>query len=244
MSSAQAASSAAGQGAETAAVTATSSANPKATSSLPAGSGKGKGDRQAKRSKTGNGGAEADGGQWDDTAKKQPQQPQQPQAAKPKQHKPKPTQKQAKAASAAAAAASTAGSASGGKQGSAVPASSGGSWPKKGNGKGKRRERKSKGKANSQKSKGEELAKPRLKVVVRRLPPNLPEEIFWKAVSPWAKIQGRSSREDKQNDTEGDENGGTSQAQLPGPSEQPKSPVSPNVESAYYVAGKLKNAYV
>lgn len=28
-------------------------------------------------------------------------------------------------------------------------------------------------------------AAPRLKLVVRRLPPNLPEELFWKTVSPW-----------------------------------------------------------
>jgi regulator of nonsense transcripts 3 len=28
-------------------------------------------------------------------------------------------------------------------------------------------------------------AAPRLKLVIRRLPPNLPEELFWKAVAPW-----------------------------------------------------------
>lgn len=43
--------------------------------------------------------------------------------------------------------------------------------------------------ASTSKSKGSavggELAAPRLKVVVRRLPANLPAAVFWKSVSPW-----------------------------------------------------------
>lgn len=33
--------------------------------------------------------------------------------------------------------------------------------------------------------KAQSSAAPRLKLVIRRLPPNLPEELFWKAVVPW-----------------------------------------------------------
>ena len=28
-------------------------------------------------------------------------------------------------------------------------------------------------------------AAPRLKLVIRRLPPTIPEDIFWKSISPW-----------------------------------------------------------
>jgi len=44
----------------------------------------------------------------------------------------------------------------------------------------KHKKEKAKERANSQPQPNE-----RLKTVVRRLPPNLPEEIFWQSVQPW-----------------------------------------------------------
>lgn len=37
---------------------------------------------------------------------------------------------------------------------------------------------------------GSTVSQPRLKVVVRRLPPNLPEHVFWETVSPWVSRDG------------------------------------------------------
>lgn len=45
----------------------------------------------------------------------------------------------------------------------------------------KKKEKKRKEKVNS-------IPKPRLKVIVRRLPPNLPEDIFWKSVEQWVRL--------------------------------------------------------
>ena len=50
----------------------------------------------------------------------------------------------------------------------------------KGKDKEKEREKKPKSSGGSQKSQTE-----RLKTVVRRLPPNLPEDIFWQSVGKW-----------------------------------------------------------
>ncbi|MCO5556539.1 hypothetical protein L7F22_010088 [Adiantum nelumboides] len=36
--------------------------------------------------------------------------------------------------------------------------------------------------------------RPRLKVVVRRLPPNVPEDVFWRAVEPWVKRPGTTGQ--------------------------------------------------
>ena len=47
---------------------------------------------------------------------------------------------------------------------------------------------KSKDKEKERKPRAAQKAQPstdRLKTVVRRLPPNLPEEIFWQSVQPW-----------------------------------------------------------
>ena len=52
--------------------------------------------------------------------------------------------------------------------------------PKAPKGKGKEKEKKPKPTGGGQKSQTE-----RLKTVVRRLPPNLPEEIFWQSVAKW-----------------------------------------------------------
>lgn len=53
----------------------------------------------------------------------------------------------------------------------------------------KEKEKKSKASSGTQKSQGE-----RLKTVVRRLPPNLPEEIFWQSVAPWVTDETTSWR--------------------------------------------------
>lgn len=43
----------------------------------------------------------------------------------------------------------------------------------------------SKGKKREKRSQASTAALERFKVVVRRLPPDLPEEIFWQSVAPW-----------------------------------------------------------
>lgn len=50
----------------------------------------------------------------------------------------------------------------------------------KAKGKDKEKEKKSKSSGSGQKSQTE-----RLKTVVRRLPPNLPEDVFWQSVGKW-----------------------------------------------------------
>ena len=43
-------------------------------------------------------------------------------------------------------------------------------------------------------------AAPRLKLVIRRLPPTLPEEIFWNSVTPWlGNVTGNAEGESKIN---------------------------------------------
>ncbi|MCO5584891.1 hypothetical protein L7F22_038823 [Adiantum nelumboides] len=63
----------------------------------------------------------------------------------------------------------------------------------------------------------------KLKVVVRRLPPNLPEHIFWKAISPWILRKGAASTEQNS----GSHNVSSSKA--------------PFADQAYFVPGKLKD---
>lgn len=53
----------------------------------------------------------------------------------------------------------------------------------------KDKDKKSKASSSGQKAQGE-----RLKTVVRRLPPNLPEEIFWQSVAPWVTDETASWR--------------------------------------------------
>lgn len=80
------------------------------------------------------------------------------------------------------------------------------------------------------------------KVVVRRLPPNLPEEVFWKAVAPWirdaadckapAATAPQTSAETPQD-----------ALQAPSTTSTTSSPASltPTVDFKKFVAGKLKN---
>ena len=45
--------------------------------------------------------------------------------------------------------------------------------------------RKKKSRSERKKAQREVAAAEKLKIVVRRLPPNLPEDIFWQSVQPW-----------------------------------------------------------
>ncbi|TBU43700.1 hypothetical protein BD309DRAFT_863743 [Dichomitus squalens] len=69
--------------------------------------------------------------------------------------------------------------------------------PSKAKGKDKEKEKKSKSSSGGQKSQTE-----RLKTVVRRLPPNLPEDIFWQSVGKWVTdetVTGYAGRLNKEN---------------------------------------------
>lgn len=78
----------------------------------------------------------------------------------------------------------------------------------------------------------------RSKVVVRRLPPNLPEEVFWRAVSPWVRdaadcsaLTGATRPQDR---TEGKE------AETSSSSASLATNSAPTVDYKKFVAGKLK----
>ena len=68
------------------------------------------------------------------------------------------------------------------------------------------------------------VGKAKLKVVVRRLPPNVPEAILWKAVSPWVVLKKGST-------------GKGEEGKIPTPDD----PREANVDYAYFVQGKLKH---
>ncbi|KAJ1031859.1 hypothetical protein NDA13_002245 [Ustilago tritici] len=69
------------------------------------------------------------------------------------------------------------------------------------------------------------------KVVVRRLPPNLPEQVFWKAVSPWVRDAA-----DCQAITSTSDGAEASSSTLPAPT-----PATPTVDSKSFIRGKLKS---
>lgn len=51
---------------------------------------------------------------------------------------------------------------------------------------------------SSAKTAASSTAAPRLKLVIRRLPPTLPEEIFYNSVSPWlGDVAGKPENENK-----------------------------------------------
>ncbi len=66
------------------------------------------------------------------------------------------------------------------------------------------------------------------KVVIRRLPPNLPEEVFWKAVSPWVRDAADCAPPSQAEGKEGEASTSTS------------SSPSPTVDFKKFVPGKLK----
>ncbi|UZJ56681.1 hypothetical protein CBS101457_006001 [Exobasidium rhododendri] len=65
------------------------------------------------------------------------------------------------------------------------------------------------------------VGKIKLRVVVRRLPPNVPEAVFWKAISPWARVPS-SLLKDEKSTVEVDD-------------------TKVNVEHAVFIPGKLKD---
>lgn len=67
--------------------------------------------------------------------------------------------------------------------------------------------------AASSDDEGEETPKTKLKVVVRRLPPNVPEAVLWQAVTPWVRQH----------------------------TAQPDDNVKPTVDWTKFVQGKLKD---
>ncbi|CCF53958.1 hypothetical protein NDA11_000748 [Ustilago hordei] len=69
------------------------------------------------------------------------------------------------------------------------------------------------------------------KVVVRRLPPNLPEQVFWKAVSPWVRDAA-----DCQAITSSSDGAEASSSTLPAPT-----PATPTVDFKSFIRGKLKS---
>ncbi|KAJ1030868.1 hypothetical protein NDA18_002097 [Ustilago nuda] len=69
------------------------------------------------------------------------------------------------------------------------------------------------------------------KVVVRRLPPNLPEQVFWKAVSPWVKDAA-----DCQAIASSSDGAEASSSTLPAPT-----PATPTVDFKSFIRGKLKS---
>lgn len=70
------------------------------------------------------------------------------------------------------------------------------------------------------------VGKIKLKTVVRRLPPNVPESIFWKAVSPWVIRSKSLFQQENGNGAGNTETGDGREA---------------NVDYAYFVQGKLKD---
>ena len=99
-----------------------------------------------------------------------------------------------------------------------------------------------------------DLVKVKLKVVVRRLPPNLPEDIFWKAVSPWATRPEKAGHNQdsagigatnagKQQSASQEESPESAQQNEEKPrSDHRNAHSSPStLDSGYFVAGKLKD---
>lgn len=98
-----------------------------------------------------------------------------------------------------------------------------------------RRKKKSGDRANAKSSSdgfggGEDpIGKIKLKTVVRRLPPNVPEAVFWKAVSPWV-IRPRSTlKQENSSSIYGDDEAGAEDGK------------EANVDYSYFVQGKLKD---
>lgn len=93
----------------------------------------------------------------------------------------------------------------------------------------RRQQRKNKKKkpreAKEAKESGDYNPKIKLKVIIRRLPPNLPEQIFWQAISPWV-LRSESSKVAVQDKP-------VSQAE--------SSSKVPFADQAYFVPGKLKD---
>ncbi|KAJ9476919.1 Smg4_UPF3 domain-containing protein [Pseudozyma hubeiensis] len=73
------------------------------------------------------------------------------------------------------------------------------------------------------------------KVVIRRLPPNLPEEIFWKAVSPWIRDANDSQALDASAAAHTPAQAGSETT-----SSTPKASTAATVDFKKFVAGKLK----
>lgn len=96
----------------------------------------------------------------------------------------------------------------------------------------KKKKNKSKKKADKENRDGGEAGpKIKLKVVVRRLPPNLPESVFWTSIAPWARKP--------------DSGGPTEQVQRASDQPVDQQSETPNasamLEQGYFVPGKLKD---
>ncbi|PWN37817.1 uncharacterized protein FA14DRAFT_183631 [Meira miltonrushii] len=90
------------------------------------------------------------------------------------------------------------------------------------------KKKKTKKEAKEAKESGDFNPKIKLKVIIRRLPPNLPEHIFWQAISPWVlrseSQKGVAPTEDKS-----------------GSLAESSSSKVPFADQAYFVPGKLKD---